>query len=148
MPNDLDKDQIGAIFQTAFDIIKMAKMIQKSRINLSPVRQSRVGSLSRSYTFVFVFLFFLLFFFFFFFCHFSISNLMLENLSPKNIIYYCPGCSKSVAIVGSVRNLLSCSGTHSKGLSSVRRTGPVRTVPELKAARDVRWVDSMFSSLS
>ena len=37
-------------------------------------------------------------------------------LSPKNIIYYCPGCSKSVAIVGSVRNLLSCSGTHSKGL--------------------------------
>ena len=37
-------------------------------------------------------------------------------LSPKNIIYYCPGCSKSVAIVGSVKNLLSCSGTHSKGL--------------------------------
>ena len=79
LPNDLDKDQIGAIFQTAFDIIKMAKMIQKSRINLSPVRQSRVGSLSRSYTFVFVFLFFLFFLFFFFFCHFSISNLMLEN---------------------------------------------------------------------
>ena len=35
----------------------------------------------------------------------------------KNITYYCPGCSKSLAIVGSARNLLSCSGTHSKGLS-------------------------------
>ena len=39
-------------------------------------------------------------------------------LSPKNIIY-CPGCSKSVAIVGSVKNLLSCSGTHSKGLNAM-----------------------------
>ena len=42
-------------------------------------------------------------------------------LSPKNIIYYCPGCSKSVAFVGSVKNLLSCLGTHSnsKGLNAM-----------------------------
>ena len=36
-----------------------------------------------------------------------------------HIIYYCPGCSKSIAIVGSVKNLLSYSGTHSKGLPMV-----------------------------
>ena len=48
------------------------------------------------------------------------SHLGLTWLSPKNIIYYCPGCSKSVAIVGSVKNLLSCSGTHSKGLTKGR----------------------------
>ena len=35
--------------------------------------------------------------------------------------------------VGSVKNLLSCSGTPSKGLSSVRHSGPVQTIPELKA---------------
>ena len=44
------------------------------------------------------------------------SHFGLTWLSPKNIVYYCPGCSKSFAIVGSIKNLLSCSGTHSKGL--------------------------------
>ena len=34
------------------------------------------------------------------------SHLGLTWLSPKNIIYYCPGCSKSFASVGSVKNLL------------------------------------------
>ena len=57
-------------------------------------------------------------------------------LSPKDKIYYCPGCSKSFASVGLVKNLLSCSGTHSKGLSSVRRSGLALNVPELKAARE------------
>ena len=45
------------------------------------------------------------------------SHLRLTWLSPKNIIYYCPGFSKTFASVGSVKNLLSCSGTHSKGLA-------------------------------
>ena len=84
---------------------------------------------------------------------FALGTLMvpiwdLLGFRLRNIIYYCPGCSKSFASVGSVKNLLSCSGTHSKGLSSVRRSGPVLTVPELKAARDVRWFDSMCASLS
>ena len=35
---------------------------------------------------------------------------------PKNTIYYCPGCSKSFASVGLVKNLLTCSSTHSKEL--------------------------------
>ena len=38
-------------------------------------------------------------------------------LLPKNIISFCPGCSKSFASVGLVKNLLSFSSTHSKGLS-------------------------------
>ena len=76
------------------------------------------------------------------------SHLELTWLSPKNIIYYCPRCSKSIDSVGSVKNLLSCSGTHSKGLSSVCHSGPVRTIPELKATRNVHWFDSMCASLS
>ena len=44
------------------------------------------------------------------------SHLGLTWLWPKNIIYYCPRCSKSFASVGSVKNLLSCEGTHLKGL--------------------------------
>ena len=35
------------------------------------------------------------------------SHLGLTWLSPKNIIQYCPGCAKSFASVGSVKNLLS-----------------------------------------
>ena len=45
------------------------------------------------------------------------SHLGLNWLLPKNIVYYCPGCSKSFASVGLVKNLPRCSGTHSKGLS-------------------------------
>ena len=37
----------------------------------------------------------------------------LTWLSPKNIVYYCPGCFKTFASVGLVKNLLSCLGTHS-----------------------------------
>ena len=46
------------------------------------------------------------------------SHLGLTWLSPKNVVYYCPGRSKSFASVGSVKNLLSGSGTHSKGLKA------------------------------
>ena len=47
------------------------------------------------------------------------SHLELTWLSPKNIVYYCPGCSKSLTSVGSVKNLPSYSGTHSKGLNGI-----------------------------
>jgi hypothetical protein len=69
-------------------------------------------------------------------------------LSPKNIIYYCPGCSKSVAIVGSVKNLLSCSGTHSKGLFVICIMNYLDYVPEPFRSFPIKFGSSQQSVIA